>query len=239
MKAHSPGRFLRRRRLFKLAALATSALLLALTLACAAAEQPQETAPQTSQASQLSPAQPAQQPQAAAENAPAQPGSQEITPGMAEADQPATSESASQQSKPAISQEMSSEHPSGSEPMAEAKTDLMDPYKLDAPAKYVGSQPAPEPASGTMEPLASHQNNLADQTSETDAPAAMETDPEPTAAPQAPEAPVAVDALPDVGNQVGNRIPDFTLDLVGGPTVSSVSLVEEGKATFLFFTSTT
>ena len=65
--------------------------------------------------------------------------------------------------------------------------------------------------------------------------------PAPTAAPQPTEAPAPVvqEPLPDVGNQVGNRMPDFTLELVGGTTVSVSSLVESGKPAFLFFTSST
>ena len=40
------------------------------------------------------------------------------------------------------------------------------------------------------------------------------------------------------GNQEGNRVPDFTLTLEDGSTVTSASLVEAGKPTFLFFWAT-
>ena len=46
-------------------------------------------------------------------------------------------------------------------------------------------------------------------------------------------------SLPDVGNKVGYRIPDFTLELVDGEKVSSEALLTEGKPTFLFFFATT
>lgn len=42
----------------------------------------------------------------------------------------------------------------------------------------------------------------------------------------------------DTGNQIGYRIPDFTLALADGSTVTSESLVEEGKPTYLFFWAT-
>ncbi len=46
-------------------------------------------------------------------------------------------------------------------------------------------------------------------------------------------------SLPDAGNKVGYRIPDFTLELVDGEKVSSETLLAEGKPTFLFFFATT
>lgn len=42
----------------------------------------------------------------------------------------------------------------------------------------------------------------------------------------------------DIGNQVGYRIPDFTLELADGSTVTSSGLVEEGRPTYLFFWAT-
>ena len=42
----------------------------------------------------------------------------------------------------------------------------------------------------------------------------------------------------DVGNQVGYQIPDFTLELADGSTVTSSGLVEEGRPTYLFFWAT-
>ena len=42
----------------------------------------------------------------------------------------------------------------------------------------------------------------------------------------------------DTGNQVGYRVPDFTLTLADGSAVTSASLVEVGQPTFLFFWAT-
>lgn len=38
-----------------------------------------------------------------------------------------------------------------------------------------------------------------------------------------------------VGTKVGNRIPDFALDLVDGTTVTSDDLIKQNRPTFLFF----
>jgi len=42
----------------------------------------------------------------------------------------------------------------------------------------------------------------------------------------------------DTGNQVGYRIPDVTMELYDGTTVTSASLVEQGRPTYLFFWAT-
>ena len=42
----------------------------------------------------------------------------------------------------------------------------------------------------------------------------------------------------DTGNQVGYRIPDFTMELYDGTNVTSASLVEQGRPTYLFFWAT-
>ncbi len=44
---------------------------------------------------------------------------------------------------------------------------------------------------------------------------------------------------PDVGSQVGDRAPDFTLELADGSAVTSASLSAAGQPTFLFFWATT
>ena len=51
--------------------------------------------------------------------------------------------------------------------------------------------------------------------------------------------PAVEPSLPDAGNKVGYRIPDFTLELVDGEKVTSEALLAEGKPTFLFFFATT
>ncbi len=45
-------------------------------------------------------------------------------------------------------------------------------------------------------------------------------------------------ALPSVGNQVGERIPPFTLRLVDGSTVTSADLLSQNRPTFLLFYKT-
>ena len=43
----------------------------------------------------------------------------------------------------------------------------------------------------------------------------------------------------EVGAEVGDRIPHFTLGLVDGVTISSEQLMDNGRPTFLFFFATT
>jgi cytochrome oxidase Cu insertion factor (SCO1/SenC/PrrC family) len=40
------------------------------------------------------------------------------------------------------------------------------------------------------------------------------------------------------GNQVGYRVPDFTLEIEDGSAITSADLVEQGRPTFLFFWAT-
>lgn len=42
----------------------------------------------------------------------------------------------------------------------------------------------------------------------------------------------------ETGNQLGNRVPDFTLVLEDGNTTTSASLIEANQPTFLFFWAT-
>ena len=62
---------------------------------------------------------------------------------------------------------------------------------------------------------------------------------DPTPQPTATSVAVVIEPSPEVGNKVGNQIPDISLELVGGSLVSTSGLIEQGKPTFLFFTSTT
>ena len=50
--------------------------------------------------------------------------------------------------------------------------------------------------------------------------------------------PQASDTGNGTGNQVGYKIPDFTLELVDGSTVTSADLVASGRPTYLFFWAT-
>ena len=43
----------------------------------------------------------------------------------------------------------------------------------------------------------------------------------------------------DVGHQVGEYVPEFSLELIDGQTVTATSQVTEGRPTFLFFWATT
>ena len=43
----------------------------------------------------------------------------------------------------------------------------------------------------------------------------------------------------EIGAEVGDRIPHFTLGLVEGATISSEQLMDNGRPTFLFFFATT
>lgn len=51
--------------------------------------------------------------------------------------------------------------------------------------------------------------------------------------------PSVAEPMVETGNEVGDRIPDFTLDLADGTRVTSASLNEQGEPAFLFFFSTT
>ena len=64
-------------------------------------------------------------------------------------------------------------------------------------------------------------------------PAAPEPEPVVQAEPAAPVVP-----LPEVGTQVGYRIPDFTLELAEGGTVTAADLTAAGRPVFLFFFAT-
>ena len=42
----------------------------------------------------------------------------------------------------------------------------------------------------------------------------------------------------NIGDQVGQQVPEFNLELADGTRVASASLVEEGQPTYLFFWAT-
>ena len=42
----------------------------------------------------------------------------------------------------------------------------------------------------------------------------------------------------DIGNQIGDQISEFSLELADGSTVTSAGLVAEGRPTYLFFWAT-
>ena len=251
MQISSPGHTLRLRRPFKLVALGTSALVLAMAVACGAAEQPQEPAPRADQASQSSPAQPATQPQPAAEPAPAtgsQPGESMISSevGMKPStevqaqsepakamttNQPANAEVAVENTVETQPEPMAKAMEPKDQPAAEATGPAAPQQEPSAPAQPMETSPA-QVSESPSTPAAAPQpaQAPAQQPTATAAPA-----PQPTATPVA----VVVEPPPEVGNQVGNRVPDLGLELVGGSMVSTSGLIEQEKPTFLFFTSTT
>ena len=51
--------------------------------------------------------------------------------------------------------------------------------------------------------------------------------------------PSAAEPMVETGNEVGDRIPDFTLDLADGTKVTSAMLMKQEEPAFLFFFSTT
>ena len=247
MKRPSPGRPHGLRWPLKPVALGASALLLALVLACGAAEQPQEPATQAEPASQTAPAQPAGQPQAAAESA----TRAETSESMVKSENTMRPEIRSQV-EPATAKEMPVDQPASAE-VAVEKTAEGQPEPV-----VKAMEPQAQPAAATTEPAAPRQEP-ASPAQPTEAEPAQVTEPtsEPVAAPQPTQVPapqptavpapqptatpvaVVVEPTPEVGNKVGNRVPDIGLELVGGSMVSTSGLIEQGKPTFLFFTSTT
>ncbi|MCH7745546.1 MAG: hypothetical protein IIC84_05670, partial [Chloroflexi bacterium] len=61
-----------------------------------------------------------------------------------------------------------------------------------------------------------------------------------TPSPATPTAQPTAQVIQDVsvGHKVGDRVPDFELSLDDGTSVTSVSLIEDGKPVFLFFLAT-
>ena len=61
----------------------------------------------------------------------------------------------------------------------------------------------------------------------------------PTASSELPSSQVSeATTLVKIGSAVGDRVPDFTLSLHDGDTVTTASLLAEGRPTFLFFFTT-
>ena len=228
--------------------------MLTLALACGAAEQPQQPVQPASQA------QPAAQPQMAAQTAPMEQVTQDTTTNMAAVDQSMKAESAGQiQPELMASQEMNKEMTTEPPASAEVMTDKATEAQPEPMAKAMNTQV--EPAAATAEPAAPLQEAMEPKDmggsepavkqvpqappapEATEAPAPVVAEPVP-AAPTSPEAteapaPVVTEPLPEVGNEVGYRVPEFSLELVGGTIVSTSGLIEQGKPTFVFFTSTT
>ena len=247
MKRPTPCRSPLLRRPFKVVALGASALLLALALACGAAEQPQEPALQAEPANQAVPDQPVGQPQGASEPAIETPAG-DSTVKSESTMKPETGV----QVENATAQEMPVDKPASAEVVVEKAAEAQPEPVVKA------MEPQAQPAAETTEPASPQQEPVV-PAQPTEAAPAQVTEPtsEPVAAPQPTQAPaqqptavpppqptatpvaVVVEPPPEVGNKVGNRVPDIGLELVGGSMVSTSGLIEQGKPTFLFFTSTT
>lgn len=247
MKRPTPGRPPLFRRPFNVVALGALALLLALALACGAAEQPQEPALQAEPANQAAPNQIVGQPQAASELAIETPAGESAVKS-----ENTMKPEAGIQLENATAKEMPVDKPASAEVVVEKAAEAQPEPVVKA------VEPQVRPAAETTEPAAPKQGPVV-PAQPTEAVPAQVTEPtsEPVAAPQPTQAPaqqptavpppqptatpvaVVIEPPPEVGNKVGNRVPDIGLELVGGSMVSTSALIEQGKPTFLFFTSTT
>ena len=248
------------RRAWRLVALGAVALAIAGIVACGSSSQPDPAQPSANVS-------PAQQPggdsqdssQSVVDQQATSESSQAVTGAITGAEpatqaQPITAQAVgdtpvSQEATPDQGKEIS---PPGQQPAANlAGQDAVQPAAPDSsPALAVVSQPTPttlpsESQASQAPPVGSSPANPADAPAvqppppATAAPAATQSPPATAPAPTEPPAPVVQEPLPDVGHQVGNRIPDITLELFGGSTISTADLVEQSKPTFLFFTATT
>ena len=205
----TPGRT--RKSRLSLALLVGASVLLLLLIACGSASQPAEVAAPAGSAQQVEPIAPA---------APAPVGSKPAV-ASAPASQPAQT-SARFETRVETGVDAAPETTAKADNMTSQATITAPSLELKEPAsaqEMVAPTVAPEPTPAVAQVE----------------PTATPVPPEPTAT----SAPVAQEPLPDLGNRVGNRIPDFTLELVDGATVTSASLVEQGRPTFLFFFATT
>ena len=188
-----------------------AALLPGLAMACAAAGQPPEPAAPSAVAGQRAPA-----------VAPAT----ELQPTLAVA--------VPVQQEPVPTAETTG--PTSAQPAEPAPGAAADPNPTTAPmAKNL--QPAtaePPAAKATLAP--------AGLTQTAPATAIPSPGPTPTAAPTPAEPPTTApgpEPLLEVGHQVGHRIADFSMELVGGAMVTPAGLAEQGRPAFLFFFATT
>ena len=222
--------------------------LLALTLACSSAAQPQEPASPNNEAEQVQSSPAAAQPSAELESVsqtqsiPAQPSAE----SSARAETPVTAGAGpqpQQSTELAVAQEVLPDQPTGS---PEATAVAVEPQPA---AIAVVPEFREEPPAEPTEAMNPGQGSTVPREATATAAPWVEPAPNPTPAPAptstvAPtpteaSAPVAPEPLPEVGSKVGNRIPDVTLELFDGTTVSTAGLVAEGKPTFLFFFATT
>ena len=247
MRRPSPARPHQLRWPFKPVALGASALLLALALACGAADQPPEQALQSEPASQAAPDQPIQRPQAASEPA----AEAQAGESMVKSENNGKPETRVQ-AETATAKEMPVDKPAGAEVVVEkALAAQPEPVVMAVESQVQPAAETTEPASPQQEPVVPAQPTEAVPAQVTEPTAEPVAAPQPTQAtaqqpaadpppqPTATSVAVVIEPSPEVGNKVGNQIPDISLELVGGSLVSTSGLIEQGKPTFLFFTSTT
>ncbi len=212
-----------------------ASVLLLLLIACGSASQPAEEA---------APAGSAQQVEPTAASAPAP-----VVSGPAVESAPASQPAQTNSQVETIVEtgvdaaKADNTQPQAEEPAAEPKMESIE--SIDPTAAPAAPETTEIVAAAEMVPATPMESKEPTSAQETVAPTGAPTgDPDPAPAvgqvePTVTGAPAVQEPLPEIGNRVGSRIPDFTLELADGATVTSASLVGQGRPTFLFFFATT
>ena len=208
-----------------------ASVLLLLLIACGSASQPAEEAAPAGSAQQVEP------------TAPAAPAPVVSGPAVesAPASQPAQTNSQVETGVDAAKADNT--QPQAEEPAAEPKMESIE--SIDPTAAPAAPETTEIVAAAELVPATPMESKEPTSAQETVAPTGAPTgDPDPAPAvgqvePTVTGAPAVQEPLPEIGNRVGSRIPDFTLELADGATVTSASLVGQGRPTFLFFFATT
>ena len=208
-------------------------LLQTLLIACGSASQPQEEAMPAGSAKQVEPT---------AASAPAPVVSGPAVESAAPASQPAQTD-AQVETIVETAAKADNTQPQAEEPAAEPKMESIE--SIDPTAAPAAPETTEIVAAAETVPATPMESKEPTSAQETVAPTGAPTgDPDPAPAvgqvePTVTGAPAVQEPLPEIGNRVGSRIPDFTLELADGATVTSASLVGQGRPTFLFFFATT
>jgi hypothetical protein len=212
-----------------------ASVLLLLLIACGSASQPAEEA---------APAGSAQQVEPTAASAPAP-----VVSGPAVESAPASQPAQTNSQVETIVEtgvdaaKADNTQPQAEEPAAEPKMESIE--SIDPTAAPAAPETTEIVAAAETVPATPMESKEPTSAQETVAPTGAPTgDPDPAPAvgqvePTVTGAPAVQEPLPEIGNRVGSRIPDFTLELADGATVTSASLVGQGRPTFLFFFATT
>ena len=209
-----------------------ASVLLLLLIACGSASQPAEEAAPAGSAQQVEP------------TAPAAPAPVVSGPAVesAPASQP-TQTDAQVETIVETAAKADNTQPQAEEPAAEPKMESIE--SIDPTAAPAAPETTEIVAAAELVPATPMESKEPTSAQETVAPTGAPTgDPDPAPAvgqvePTVTGAPAVQEPLPEIGNRVGSRIPDFTLELADGATVTSASLVGQGRPTFLFFFATT